>query len=78
MFQFVLCCFNPNFERCLLGNDFSYLIYAAQGETSVLRAWCLRPSLTWKEGKWVEWSSLDQNKHFSQEVLLLASHNQLN
>lgn len=41
--------------------------FPAQGETSVLRAWCLRPSLTWKEGKWVEWSSLDQNKHFSQE-----------
>ncbi|KAJ4712735.1 hypothetical protein OWV82_014922 [Melia azedarach] len=31
--------------------------FPAQGETSAVRAWHLRPSLVWKDGEWVEWSS---------------------
>ncbi|XP_021767965.1 uncharacterized protein LOC110732341 isoform X2 [Chenopodium quinoa] len=29
----------------------------AQGETSTVRAWNLRASLSWSNGKWIEWSS---------------------
>lgn len=31
--------------------------FPAQGETSVVRAWHLRPTLIWKDEKWIEWSS---------------------
>lgn len=34
--------------------------FQAQGETSVVRAWHLRPSLIWKDGTWVEWSRGDK------------------
>ncbi|KAK1374706.1 hypothetical protein POM88_030899 [Heracleum sosnowskyi] len=29
----------------------------ALGDTSIARAWQLRPTLTWQDGKWTEWSS---------------------
>nr|XP_048319727.1 uncharacterized protein LOC107430264 isoform X3 [Ziziphus jujuba var. spinosa] len=32
--------------------------FPAQGETSVVKAWHLRPSLIWKDGEWVEFSNL--------------------
>ncbi|KAG8476837.1 hypothetical protein CXB51_030607 [Gossypium anomalum] len=35
--------------------------FPAQGETSVVKAWLLRPSLMWKDGNWVEWSSSGDN-----------------
>ncbi|XP_059657578.1 uncharacterized protein LOC132304075 isoform X2 [Cornus florida] len=31
--------------------------FPAEGETSVVRAWNLRPTLIWKDGKWIEWST---------------------
>ncbi|XP_038678911.1 uncharacterized protein LOC119980319 isoform X2 [Tripterygium wilfordii] len=41
--------------------------FAAQGETSVVRAWHLRASLIWKDGEWTEWSNLGENVLFSHE-----------
>ncbi|EXC02129.1 hypothetical protein L484_024094 [Morus notabilis] len=39
--------------------------FPAQGETSVVKAWHLRPSLIWKDGEWAEWSNLrnDSSPH---------------
>lgn len=42
---------------------------AVQGETETLRAWNLRPSLIWKDGEWVEWSTSPENNQASHEVL---------
>ncbi|MCI16306.1 serine-rich adhesin for platelets-like, partial [Trifolium medium] len=33
----------------------------ASGETTVLRAWHLRPSLIWKDGQWLEFSKVGAN-----------------
>ncbi|KAK8267852.1 hypothetical protein V6Z12_D11G027400 [Gossypium hirsutum] len=41
--------------------------FPAQGETSVVKAWLLRPSLMWKDGNWVEWSSCGDNDGSSHE-----------
>ncbi|XVE65103.1 hypothetical protein DITRI_Ditri07aG0154700 [Diplodiscus trichospermus] len=41
--------------------------FPAQGETSVVKAWLLRPSLMWKNGRWVEWSSFQDNNGSSHE-----------
>ncbi|MBA0652099.1 hypothetical protein Goklo_019380 [Gossypium klotzschianum] len=41
--------------------------FPAQGETSVVKAWLLRPSLMWKDGNWVEWSSCGDNDGSSLE-----------
>lgn len=41
--------------------------FPAQGLTSAVRAWHLRPSLIWKDGEWVEWSSSTGNNHTSHE-----------
>ncbi|XP_021281560.1 uncharacterized protein LOC110414569 isoform X3 [Herrania umbratica] len=41
--------------------------FPAQGETSVVKAWLLRPSLMWKNGSWVEWSSSGDNNVSSHE-----------
>ncbi|XP_065632874.1 uncharacterized protein LOC112028026 isoform X5 [Quercus suber] len=41
--------------------------FPAQGETSVVRAWHLRPSLIWKDGEWIEWSNLRENVSASHE-----------
>ncbi|XP_020263545.1 uncharacterized protein LOC109839500 isoform X3 [Asparagus officinalis] len=30
--------------------------FPAGGDSSLVRAWDLRPSLTWKDGQWIEWS----------------------
>lgn len=48
-----------------------YLVPAAQGETSVVRAWDLRPSLIWNDGEWIEWSNLREHDSTSHEVLSL-------
>nr|GLL25936.1 uncharacterized protein LOC109147069 isoform X2 [Ipomoea trifida] len=31
--------------------------FPARGDTAVVRAWNLRPTLIWKDGEWVEWST---------------------
>ncbi|XVF10851.1 hypothetical protein REPUB_Repub07fG0218500 [Reevesia pubescens] len=41
--------------------------FPAQGETSVVKAWLLRPSLMWNNGSWVEWSSSRDNNGSSHE-----------
>ncbi|GMJ00410.1 G2484-1 protein [Hibiscus trionum] len=41
--------------------------FPAQGEASVVKAWLLRPSLMWKKGSWVEWSSSLDNNESSHE-----------
>ncbi|XP_042952342.1 uncharacterized protein LOC122289433 isoform X2 [Carya illinoinensis] len=41
--------------------------FPVHGETSVVRAWHLRPSLIWKDGEWVEWSNLRENVRTSLE-----------
>ncbi|EOY24313.1 G2484-1 protein, putative isoform 5 [Theobroma cacao] len=41
--------------------------FPARGETSVVKAWLLRPSLMWKNGSWVEWSSSGDNNVSSHE-----------
>uniref|UniRef100_A0A7N0VI32 Agenet domain-containing protein n=1 Tax=Kalanchoe fedtschenkoi TaxID=63787 RepID=A0A7N0VI32_KALFE len=35
--------------------------FPAQGETCVVKAWNLRPSLIWKDGAWVEWSNPNES-----------------
>ncbi|XP_019445049.1 PREDICTED: uncharacterized protein LOC109348895 isoform X2 [Lupinus angustifolius] len=35
--------------------------FPSSGETSVVRAWHLRPSLIWKDGKWIEFSKVGVN-----------------
>ncbi|OVA03189.1 Agenet-like domain [Macleaya cordata] len=35
--------------------------FSAQGDISVVRSWNLRPSLIWKDGHWMEWSSSREN-----------------
>lgn len=44
------------------------VILVAQGETSVVKAWHLRPSLIWKDGEWFEFYNV-QNDSSSHEVL---------
>lgn len=41
--------------------------FPAQGLTSAVRAWHLRPSLIWKDGEWVEWSGSTGNNRASHE-----------
>ncbi|XP_030524907.1 uncharacterized protein LOC115737082 isoform X2 [Rhodamnia argentea] len=41
--------------------------FPAHGETSVIRTWQLRPSLMWKDGEWIEWSSMRENVQTHQE-----------
>jgi hypothetical protein len=47
------------------------LVPAAQGETSVVRAWDLRPSLIWNDGEWIELSNSQEHDSASHEVLSL-------
>jgi hypothetical protein len=35
--------------------------FPAEGETSVVKAWHLRPTLIWKDGEWIESRSRDKN-----------------
>lgn len=46
-------------------NDESKLIvhFPGEGDTSIIKAWNLRPSLIWKDGQWVEWTSLKAEKN---------------
>ncbi|KAL4565659.1 hypothetical protein LXL04_029762 [Taraxacum kok-saghyz] len=39
--------------------------FPAQGKTSVVRSWHVRPTLVYKDGKWIEWSS--SKGHHSSE-----------
>ncbi|KAE8722219.1 Detected protein of confused Function [Hibiscus syriacus] len=49
-------------------DETSYTVrFPAQGETSIVKAWLLRPSLIWKNGNWVEWYSLGDNNGSSLE-----------
>ncbi|XP_012475894.1 uncharacterized protein LOC105792061 isoform X1 [Gossypium raimondii] len=41
--------------------------FPARGETSVVKAWFLRPSLIWKNGSWVEGSSFQDTNGSSHE-----------
>ncbi|RYR58695.1 hypothetical protein Ahy_A05g024579 isoform B [Arachis hypogaea] len=41
--------------------------FPASGETTVVRAWHLRPSLIWKEGKWIESSKVVATISSTQE-----------
>ncbi|KAL6956668.1 hypothetical protein U1Q18_048221 [Sarracenia purpurea var. burkii] len=40
--------------------------FPAEGERSVVRAWHLRPTLIWKNGEWIEWSSSRDRDPLSQ------------
>ena len=48
---------------------FFIIFVAAQGETSVVKAWLLCPSLMWKNSSWVEWSTSRDNNGSSHEVI---------
>lgn len=50
-------------------NDESKLIvhFPGEGDTSIIKAWNLRPSLIWKDGQWVEWTSLKAEKNVAHE-----------
>ncbi|XP_059645653.1 uncharacterized protein LOC132287151 [Cornus florida] len=39
--------------------------FPAEGQTSVVRAWHLRPTLIWNDGEWIEWSSFKEKDHSS-------------
>jgi len=54
--------------RTKLSNLSSYckMLAAGQGETSTVRAWNLRTTRSWKDGKWVEWSSSRGNNTSEQ------------
>nr|XP_018450452.1 PREDICTED: uncharacterized protein LOC108821951 [Raphanus sativus] len=41
--------------------------FPAQGETLTIKAWNLRPSLLWKDGKWIEYSTSGENISSSHE-----------
>ncbi|XP_020216383.1 uncharacterized protein LOC109800099 isoform X2 [Cajanus cajan] len=41
--------------------------FPGSGETLVVRAWHLRPSLIWKDGKWIESSKVGANKSSTHE-----------
>ncbi|XP_043717434.1 uncharacterized protein LOC122665370 isoform X1 [Telopea speciosissima] len=41
--------------------------FPAQGDTSIVRAWHLRPYLVWKDGQWVKWSHSTENSSHPQE-----------
>ncbi|TKY55458.1 Tudor, plant [Spatholobus suberectus] len=41
--------------------------FPVSGETSVVRAWHLRPSLIWKDGKWIESPKVGANDSFTHE-----------
>ncbi|XP_077235410.1 G2484-1 protein isoform X3 [Tasmannia lanceolata] len=37
--------------------------FPAGGDSSTVRAWDLRPSLVWKDGRWMEWSTESNSRH---------------
>ncbi|XP_057449804.1 uncharacterized threonine-rich GPI-anchored glycoprotein PJ4664.02-like isoform X4 [Lotus japonicus] len=41
--------------------------FPGSGETSVVRAWHLHPSLIWKDGKWIESSKVEANDRSTHE-----------
>jgi len=59
-----LCRFGP-FET--LSNWFA----AVTGKTSLFRAWHLRQSFIWKDGKWIEAPKVGANDSLTHEVLCL-------
>ncbi|THG17250.1 hypothetical protein TEA_015006 [Camellia sinensis var. sinensis] len=40
--------------------------FPAEGQTSVVKVWHLRPTLVWKDGEWIEWSSSREKDPSSQ------------
>ncbi|CAK9321595.1 unnamed protein product [Citrullus colocynthis] len=51
-------------------DETTYIVrFPAQGETSTIKAWNLRPSLIWKDGEWFELSSSYVND-FSHEIVV--------
>ncbi|KAL6979753.1 hypothetical protein U1Q18_021408 [Sarracenia purpurea var. burkii] len=40
--------------------------FPAERETSIVKAWHLRPALIWKDGEWIEWSSSKEKDPSSQ------------
>ncbi|KAL1194587.1 hypothetical protein V5N11_031413 [Cardamine amara subsp. amara] len=41
--------------------------FPAEGDTLTIKAWNLRPSLVWKDRRWIEWSSSGENISSSHE-----------
>ncbi|XP_010258881.1 PREDICTED: uncharacterized protein LOC104598491 isoform X2 [Nelumbo nucifera] len=41
--------------------------FPAQGDTLVVKAWHLRPSLFWKDGQWIEWSRSREDNPYVHE-----------
>ncbi|KAI3756524.1 hypothetical protein L1987_56345 [Smallanthus sonchifolius] len=52
-------------ERNKIDSTSLVVQFPAQGETSAVRSWHVRPTLIWKDGKWIEWSSL-KGSHSSE------------
>ncbi|WZZ79309.1 hypothetical protein YC2023_099881 [Brassica napus] len=46
---------------------FLFFFLAAQGETLTIKAWNLRPSLVWKDGRWIECSTSGESISSSHE-----------
>ncbi|KAK9102961.1 hypothetical protein Sjap_020215 [Stephania japonica] len=40
--------------------------FSAQGDTSVVKAWHIRPSLIWENGQWAEWSRSSQSNYLNE------------
>ncbi|XP_010264342.1 PREDICTED: uncharacterized protein LOC104602374 isoform X2 [Nelumbo nucifera] len=50
-------------------DEMSFIVhFPAQGDTSVVKAWHLRPSLVWKDGQWIEWSRSREDQPRSNEA----------
>eukprot|EP01018_Ginkgo_biloba_P001781 Gb_15039 [translate_table: standard] len=41
--------------------------FPGEGDTTIIKAWNLRPSLVWKDGQWVEWTNLKAQKDGAHE-----------
>eukprot|EP01018_Ginkgo_biloba_P018815 Gb_04223 [translate_table: standard] len=41
--------------------------FPGEGDTSIIKAWNLRPSLVWKDGQWVEWAYSNVEKEVTCE-----------
>ncbi|KAK9148390.1 hypothetical protein Scep_007147 [Stephania cephalantha] len=40
--------------------------FSAQGDTSVVKAWHIRPSLIWENGQWAEWSRSSESNYLNE------------
>ncbi|KAL4178691.1 hypothetical protein AMTRI_Chr13g116350 [Amborella trichopoda] len=41
--------------------------FPAEGDSSVVKTWNLRPSLVWKDSHWVEWSHSNEDEQWTKE-----------